>query len=114
MAPRLLALLIDWIPVSILAIVFFDYDPIAQIVIFLAVNMVFIPTLGGTPGHRIVGMKVIRADGAWTGLVRPIVRSILLVLVIPAVVWDQDQRGVHDKASGTLLIRTPSIFSPRR
>jgi len=25
--------------------------------------------------------------------------------VIPAVIWDADQRGLHDKAAGTVLIR---------
>jgi hypothetical protein len=27
------------------------------------------------------------------------------VIVIPAVIWDADQRGLHDKAAGTVLIR---------
>jgi hypothetical protein len=37
---------------------------------------------------------------------RPIVRTLLLIVVIPAVVWDADQRGLHDKAAGTVLIRS--------
>ena len=73
--PRILALMIDWIPVTILSMAFFDYSPLAQMLIFFGMNVVFIPTLGGTPGHRIVGMRVLRADGAWTGIVRPIVRT---------------------------------------
>ncbi|PZU30429.1 MAG: RDD family protein, partial [Microbacterium sp.] len=44
--------------------------------------------------------------GGWVGLWRPIVRTLLLCLVIPAVIWDADQRGVHDKAAGTVLLRT--------
>ncbi len=89
---------------------FFDYNPLAQMLIFFGMNVVFIPTLGGTPGHRIVGMRVLRLDGAWTGVVRPIVRTVLILLVIPAVVWDRDQRGLHDKISGTMLVRAPGIF----
>ena len=27
------------------------------------------------------------------------------VIVIPALVWDSDQRGFHDKVAGTVLIR---------
>jgi hypothetical protein len=30
---------------------------------------------------------------------------VLLCLVIPAVIFDPDQRGLHDKAMNTLLIR---------
>ena len=50
-------------------------------------------------------LDVVRLDGAWVGLWRPIVRTLLLVLVIPAVIFDADQRGLHDKLAGTVLIR---------
>ena len=43
--------------------------------------------------------------GAWVGLWRPIIRTVLLVFVIPAVIFDSDQRGLHDLAAGTVLIR---------
>jgi uncharacterized RDD family membrane protein YckC len=84
---------------------FFAWDPLAILAIFAAIQLVFIPTLQGSPGHRIFGLRVVRADGAWVGLWRPIVRTLLLIVVIPAVIWDADQRGLHDKAAGTLLLR---------
>jgi hypothetical protein len=43
--------------------------------------------------------------GGRIGVRRPVVRSVLLVLVIPAVVWDLDQRGLHDRVAGTILVR---------
>jgi hypothetical protein len=33
------------------------------------------------------------------------VRSVLLMIVIPALVWDSDHRGFHDKIAGTVLVR---------
>ena len=30
---------------------------------------------------------------------------LLLVLVIPAVVMDEDGRGLHDRAAGTVVVR---------
>jgi uncharacterized RDD family membrane protein YckC len=66
---------------------------------------VFIPTIGGSVGHRLTGMRVVPLTGGWVGLRRPIVRTLLLVLVLPALVWDSDQRGFHDKVAGTVLIR---------
>lgn len=84
---------------------FFGWDPLAILTIFALIQIVFIPTLQGSPGHRIFGMRVIRLDGAWVGLWRPIVRTALLIVVIPAVIWDADQRGLHDKAAGTVLVR---------
>ncbi|WP_040164309.1 RDD family protein [Microbacterium gorillae] len=102
---RIAALAIDYIPVIIIAIAFFDYDSIAVIVLFAVIQILFIPTIGGSPGHRIMGLRLVRSDGAWTGVWRPIVRTILLVLVIPAVIWDADHRGLHDKIAGTILVR---------
>ena len=31
---------------------------------------------------------------------------MFLCMVIPAVIWDADNRGLHDKAAGTLVVRT--------
>ena len=65
----------------------------------------FLPTIQGSPGHRLFGMRLVRLGGGWAGVWRPVVRTILLILVIPAVIWDPDQRGLHDKAAGTVLVR---------
>jgi uncharacterized RDD family membrane protein YckC len=85
---------------------FFGWDPLAILALFAAIQIVFLPTLQGSPGHRIFGLRLVRVDGAWVGLWRPIVRTALLIVVIPAVIWDADQRGLHDKAAGTVLIRS--------
>lgn len=84
---------------------FFGWDPLAILSIFAAIQIVFIPTMQGSPGHRIFGLRLVRVDGAWSGLWRPVVRTLLLIVVIPAVIWDADQRGLHDKAAGTMLLR---------
>lgn len=102
---RIGALAIDWACAVLVSVAFFAYDPWATTAIFALVQIVFIPTLGGSPGHRVLGMRLVRLDGAWVGLWRPVVRTALLVLVIPAVVWDPDQRGLHDKVVGTVLLR---------
>ncbi|MGC5169943.1 RDD family protein [Micromonospora sp. DT81.3] len=102
---RLAALAIDWTAAVLISVAFFAYDSLATLTIFALVQVVFIPTLGGSPGHRLVGLRVAAMRGGWVGLWRPLVRTALLVLVIPAVIWDPDQRGLHDKAAGTLLVR---------
>ena len=83
----------------------FSYDALATTVVFSIVQILFLPTLGGSPGHRLLGLRLQLAGGGWVGLWRPIVRTVLLCLVIPAVIWDADQRGLHDKAAGTVLLR---------
>lgn len=102
---RIGALAIDWVAAVILSIAFFDYDPMATLLIFAVVQIVFIPTIGGSPGHRLTGMRLVMLNGSWVGVWRPIIRTLLLIVVIPAVMWDPDQRGLHDKAVGTVLIR---------
>lgn len=84
---------------------FWGWDPLAILAIFALIQIAFLPTIQGSPGHRLFGLRLIRIDGGWAGVWRPIVRTILLVLVIPAVIWDADQRGLHDKAAGTVLVR---------
>lgn len=114
---RIGALLIDYTAATIIATGFLGFDQFAlpseagltqfaPLLVFAVLQIVFIPLVGGSPGHRILGMRLVRIDGAWVGLWRPIVRTVLLLLVIPAVVWDPDQRALHDKAVGTVLIRT--------
>lgn len=113
---RIGALLIDYLAATIIATGFLGYDQFAlpgeagltqfaPMAVFAVLQILFIPTAGGSPGHRILGMRVVRLDGGWVGVWRPIVRTLLLVVVIPAVIWDTDQRGLHDKAAGLVLIR---------
>jgi hypothetical protein len=34
-----------------------------------------------------------------------LIRTVLLLLVVPAAVWDRDSRGLHDKAAGAVQVR---------
>jgi uncharacterized RDD family membrane protein YckC len=107
---RIAALLVDQAPAYLLAVAFFRssdgiIDGLALTLIFAALQIVFIPTIGGSLGHRLLGLRVVAVGGGWIGLWRPIVRTVLLLLVIPAVIWDADQRGLHDKIAGTVLVR---------
>ncbi len=113
---RIGALLIDYLAATIIATGFLGYDQFAlpaeagltmfaPMAVFALLQILFIPTAGGSPGHRILGMRVVRLGGGWVGIWRPIVRTLLIIVVIPAVIWDADQRGIHDKVTGLVLIR---------
>jgi uncharacterized RDD family membrane protein YckC len=102
---RLLAFAIDWAIAIGVSAVFFQYDAAANLIIFVILQIMFIPTIGAGIGHRLVGLRIISIHGGWVGLWRPAVRSILLGMALPALVWDSDQRGFHDKIAGTALIR---------
>ncbi|MGO4103061.1 RDD family protein [Leifsonia sp. YAF41] len=102
---RFAALGIDWALAVVVSSLFFDYNGFATTLVFVGMQIIFIPTLGGSIGHRLLGLRVVALAGGWVGLWRPVVRSVLLGIVVPALVWDSDQRGFHDKIAGTVLIR---------
>ncbi|NNG39680.1 RDD family protein [Flexivirga sp. ID2601S] len=113
LGPRVVALLIDWLLCSLIAAAFLGYrlggqgrGGWAPLAVFLVENVVLIGTLGSTVGHRIVGLHVSKVTGAATGPLPALIRSVLLCLVIPAVVWDKDGRGMHDRLAGTIIRRT--------
>jgi len=106
---RIGALAIDWAAALLIAVLFAPYSSLLHswltLAVFAVMQIVFIPTIGGSVGHRLTGMRVVPITGGWVGLWRPVVRTVLLVIVLPALVWDSDQRGFHDKVAGTVLIR---------
>ena len=108
---RVLALLIDWAIASVLSMLFFSQlgsqaSSWITLLLFAVLQIIAIPSFGGSLGHLICGMRVVALNGEWVGLLKPVVRTVLLCLVIPTLVWDSDQRGFHDKVAGTVLIRT--------
>ena len=101
---RLGALVIDWLACVVMGRAF-TADPLAPLVIFAVENLLLLSTLGSTFGMRLLGIRVIRMGHP--GLVdvfRVGLRTALLCLVVPAVVWDRDGRGLHDKAIGTAVV----------
>lgn len=105
---RFAAIAIDWgiaMVLTLLVPVQGSATSLVTLGIFAIMQIVFIPTIGGSVGHRLLGMRVVPIAGGWVGFWRPIVRTLLVVIVIPVIVWDSDQRGFHDKIAGTVLIR---------
>ncbi len=39
-------------------------------------------------------------------MVQALTRTVLLCLFVPAVIWDRDGRGLHDKVPNTVVIRS--------
>lgn len=60
---------------------------------------------GGSAGQLSFGLRVARLDGTPIGLPRALLRTVLLCLLVPALVWDRDGRGLHDQAVGTVVLR---------
>ena len=102
---RILALMIDWGIALLISNFAFGGDAWATLAIFAVEQILLVGTLGYSIGHRAAGIHVVNAVGGAPGPLAALVRSLLLCLVVPAVIFDPDHRGLHDKAMNTLLLR---------
>ena len=102
---RLAAIAVDWAIATGIGWLFFGGDPIAILAVFAVLQVIFIATLSGSVGHLLLGMRVVPINPRWIGVLRPLARTVLLCLVIPAFIWDKDERGLHDLLAGTVLVK---------
>ncbi|HEY5354008.1 MAG TPA: RDD family protein [Streptosporangiaceae bacterium] len=104
MGRRLLALLIDWLASMVVALAIFRSAGWTLVVFGVEVYLLTALT-GFTVGKRLLGLRVARLDGKPVGFWWSLVRTILLLTVIPPLVTDRDLRGLHDRAANTIVIR---------
>lgn len=114
--PRLLAFVVDALASTLIAALFVHHDahksfadnlPGSWSLIPLAVDYVIGSLVAGrTLGMYLFGLRIIRVDR--TAAVDPgraVLRTLLLFLLVPAVVFDRDGRGLHDRFSDTAVVR---------
>ena len=104
MGRRVGALLIDWLVCTLIATALF-HDQYWTLVIFAVETYVLVALTGMTLGKRLAGIRVVRLDGKPVGFGWALVRTLLLLAVIPPLVTDRDLRGLHDRAANTIVIR---------
>jgi uncharacterized RDD family membrane protein YckC len=109
---RLVAVCVDWVLCTVIAAGLMHYrlgegglGPFKPLAVFVLMNLLLVGTLGSTIGHRLLGIRVVRVGGATAGPLLAGIRTALLAVVIPAVIWDRDTRGLHDKLAGTVTVR---------
>jgi uncharacterized RDD family membrane protein YckC len=102
---RVVALLVDWVLCEALALGAF-HNQYLTIVVFAIETWLLTALTGFTVGKRVAGIRVVRLDGKLVGPLWSLVRLLLFLLVVPALVYDSDVRGLHDRAAGTIVIRT--------
>lgn len=109
---RFAAICIDWFVSLAVAVLLFRQaaygsleSSVATLLVFATEVIVFTWLISASFGQRLLGMSVVRVDGGRLSLWRIIVRTVLICLVIPAVVYDSSGRGLHDRAVGSIVIR---------
>lgn len=114
---RLVGAVIDWTACQLIAAALFSVplpfagvasrrDTAILLALFALEHLLLVSSTGYTLGHRIVGLKVLSLDGRRPRPFQVLVRTVLLCLFLPAMFWDKDGRSLHDKAAGTLIVRS--------
>jgi uncharacterized RDD family membrane protein YckC len=98
------AFLLDAVMCAIVAWGFWR-DTVWTTPVFALEVLVLTTFLGASAGQFLRGLRVVRVDGRPPGPLRSSLRTLLLLVLVPAVIWDRDGRGLHDKAAGTMLVR---------
>lgn len=109
---RIGALTIDWLTAMLIVRGFFNgpasgttEESMSTLIVFAAQVFLLTSTLGASFGQQILGIGIRRINGQKLGIVPTFVRTILLTLVIPAVIWDRDGRGLHDKIAKSVVVK---------
>lgn len=117
--------MIDWWASWLVAYLIWGAQPWGTLGVFALQNVVLLATVGATFGHRLAGLQVVRTGArsdlpaatgtpvpatpersvTGIGVLAAAIRTLLLCLVLPAVVWDADGRGLHDRGAGTAIVR---------
>ena len=73
---------------------------------FGLITVVFLVLTGQTPGMRLLGLRLAHPQpGQRLAPWRAVVRTALLMVLLPALVVDADGRGLHDRLTDTAVVR---------
>ena len=109
----MLALIIDW-ALSMLAVGAFIGQDVwsgdgaarwAPLVVFAFEVWILTTLVGGSAGQIVTGVVVRRTSGQPLDIFRALLRTVLICLVIPPVIYNSDQQGLHDLAVDSIALR---------
>ena len=114
---RFLAISLDWLASYLIAIAFFsgsgaflDRTPqagVPALIIFFSQYFLLITLQGASAGHRICRMRIVNfEDGGRPTLLQALIRGVLMVIVITAITYDENGRGIHERLSKTKIVLT--------
>jgi len=113
---RLAAITIDWLASYAIAFAFFagggnfgervSGSRVPTTLILIAEYAILIALTGASFGHRLLRLKVVDFNHGGVPSIRQVlIRTGLMALVITAITYDEDGRGIHERFSQTKLER---------
>jgi uncharacterized RDD family membrane protein YckC len=101
------ALVIDWLLCVGVSLFFAPYTKLGWIPVafLIAEYTFFIGLFAQTPGMRLLGLRCVSVhDGRQIGIVFAFIRGVLLALILPPLLMDSAQRGLHDRLTGSIVL----------
>ena len=110
MGQRLVALVIDWVASLLVSGELFHLGQgrapgALTLLIFAAEILVLTLLSGGSFGQLLLRLRVERVSGGRLPFLPLLVRTVLLCLVVPPLIYDRDGRGLHDRIAGSVVVR---------
>jgi uncharacterized RDD family membrane protein YckC len=110
---RVAALAVDWLACKLVLTVFLGgaawtgtgISQLAPMGLFLLEATLLTLLAGGSFGQLALRVVVVRVDNKPLTLLGALLRTFLILLVIPPLVFNSDQRGLHDLAARTVTLR---------
>jgi uncharacterized RDD family membrane protein YckC len=111
-ARRVAAVLIDGVASALVALAIlgperYSESSFGPLVVFFVETALGTALAGGSFGQLVTRIRVLRVDGRPVSLLRALLRSLLICLVIPPLVFRPDGRGLHDLATDSAAFRLP-------
>ncbi|WP_089004371.1 RDD family protein [Micromonospora rifamycinica] len=104
------ALVIDWVLCLLVSNFFADpvRDGWAPVAVLVVEYGFFLGLFAQTPGMWITRLRCLDwSDGGRIGIPRALLRGLLLALVVPPLIMDEQRRGLHDRLAGSVIADAP-------
>ena len=110
---RIVALFVDWFASILVAgavvgpgvLSSRGWEAWVPMLVFLLEGTVLTPLAGGSFGQLLLRVAVVRLDRRPVTLLGALLRTFLICLVVPPVIYNRDRRGLHDLVLGTVTVR---------
>lgn len=114
---RILALWVDWAASTAVVLLFLGpagwsenpYAGFYTLWVFILESAVLTAFAGGSFGKIATRLRVLSEAGGRIGLVPALLRSVLVALVVPPLVFKPDGRGLHDLAARTRTVKLADL-----
>ena len=110
---RILALVVDWFASLLVAAAIVGpgvmssrgWEAWVPMLVFLVEAGVLTALVGGSFGQLVLRVAVVRLDRRPVNLLVALLRTLLICLVVPPVIYNRDRRCLHDLVAGTITVR---------